>query len=64
MKRVTCTLYSTGASDMPCNPNLVSSAFSFLNLLVVDPQLMAVSRNVHVDSTDTGCSDQCGWKDS
>ena len=27
LKRVTCTLYSTGASDMPCDPNLVSSAF-------------------------------------
>ena len=42
MKRVTFTLYSTAASDMPCDPNLVSSAQSlyslsklqFLNLLV------------------------------
>ena len=30
---------------------------SIIDYIITDPQLMAVSGNVHVDNTDIGCSD-------
>ena len=30
---------------------------SIIDFIITDPQLMAVSGNVHVDNTDIGCSD-------